>query len=102
MQRDSALSHQEDGLRGGTESVAGVTGFAKAVELSLEELPSEAERLRELRDNFRQAIAERFEGIRFNTPEVGSAPHILSVSLEGVEGESLLNRLDHAGVAVST
>ncbi len=93
---------QERGLRGGTESVAGAVGFAEATRLAVEELAVEAPRLDAMRRRLRDSILRSIDETRCNTPDDGAAPHILSVAFDGVEGESLLRRLDDLGVAVST
>lgn len=93
---------QEDGMRGGTQAVALAVGFARAVELAVDELDHEPARLRILRDGLWASIESSIDGVRLNTRLACAAPHILGVSFESVEGESLLRDLDHAGVAVST
>lgn len=96
---------QQDGLRGGTEGVAGAVGFARAVDLAVAEQPREWARLEVLRNRLLAAIEERIRGVRINTPVQHpgrSAPHILGAAFAAVSGESLLLRLDHLGVAVST
>jgi len=93
---------QENGLRGGTEGVAGVVGFSRAVELAVEEVSMESSRLENLRQRLRKGIEEEISGVRFNTPDSETSPHILNVTFDRLEGESLLLLLDRLGVAVST
>ena len=93
---------QEFGLRAGTENVAGGAAFARAAELACREIEAEQPRLDSLRRRFRDGLRRRVAGVRIHEAEGACAPHILSATFEGVEGESLLTRLDRLGVAVST
>ena len=49
---------QESGLRSGTENVAGIAGFAKALEIAQEKREEENERLIRLRDRLIKGITE--------------------------------------------
>jgi cysteine desulfurase len=93
---------QEDGLRAGTQAVAGAVGFARAVELAVAEEPRERPRLLALRERLRRGLEVTVPDLRFNTPEEGALPGILNVSFSGVNGEALLERLDRLSVSVST
>jgi len=94
--------HHESGLRPGTENVPGVMGMAMALELARAELPRERERLAGLRDRLQEGILERIPDVVVNGHPTLRLPHMLNVSITGVEGESLLLGLDAHGVAVST
>lgn len=91
---------QEMGYRSGTENVAAAAGFAKAVELALQEIDSEAIRLRELKSFFRGEL----DGIFFSpiTPEPDSLPGTISLELrEGFQSRALARTLNETGFAVS-
>lgn len=92
---------QERGLRAGTSNVAGAVGLAEALERAVAELPAEAERLRALRDRLEQAILELVDGAVVNGRGAERLPHVLSVSLPGLDSDVLLASLDMAGLAVS-
>jgi len=94
--------HHEKGLRPGTENVPGIVGLAAALELACAEMPKEAERLAALRDRLQEGIFERIEDVRLNGHPDKRLPHLLNVSVLGVEGESMLLALDANGIAVST
>ncbi|MEQ1856776.1 MAG: cysteine desulfurase family protein [Longimicrobiales bacterium] len=93
---------QERALRPGTQDVAGAVGLACAVRLAVEERPTEAVRLTELRERMILALVDRIPGLRINAGGAPRAPHILSVGIPGVkDGNALLMALDLEGVAVS-
>jgi cysteine desulfurase len=85
---------QESGLRSGTLNVPGIVGFARAVELCIEEMPGEQIRLRQLRDRLYQGLKSALPGVSLNGPTIESSnyrlPGNLNVSFENVDGESLL------------
>lgn len=94
----------ESGLRSGTVNVPGIVGFARALELCVEEMPAESERLRTLRDRLYEGFATTLSEVRLNgpalTPPEWRLPGNLNVSFSGVDGESLLLVLKN--LAVST
>ena len=92
---------QESGLRAGTENVAGIVGFARALELAVAELPAEADRLRSLRDRFERALLSALPHVRVNGAEGLRLPNVSSVAFGGVDATTLLVRLDLDGVAAS-
>jgi cysteine desulfurase len=92
---------QEAGLRAGTENVAGIVAFARALELALEELPSESTRLTRLRDVFEEHIVATVPGTHVNGGGAERLANISSIAFEGVASADLLARLDLGGVAVS-
>ncbi len=87
--------------RAGTENVAGIVGFAKAVEIRQREMKDEAIRLRSLRDRLWEAIRERIEGVKLNGHPTLRLPSTLNASFKGIESESLVLGLDLKGVGVS-
>ncbi|MBV8246707.1 MAG: aminotransferase class V-fold PLP-dependent enzyme, partial [Candidatus Eremiobacteraeota bacterium] len=93
---------QEFAKRAGTENVAGIVGMAVALELATAELPQSAQRIGGLRDRFEATIVERISGIRINGRAASRLPNVSNVSIDGIEGEALVVRLDLEGVAVSS
>ena len=91
---------QERGLRAGTVPTHQVVGMGAAFELARAAAPAEAERIASLRNRLWQGLAP-LGGTWRNGDAARSVPHILNVSFEGVEGESLLAAL-RGRVAVST
>ncbi len=94
--------HHERRLRAGTENVAGIVGLAEALEITCADMESEARRLSTMRDKLQDSIRERIADVRVNGSEVPRLPHLLNVSIKGIEGESMLLLLDAKGIALST
>lgn len=92
---------QERNRRGGTENVAGIFGMAKAFEIALGNMYEEMAKERNLRDYMEREVESRIEGVHFNGAEVERLANTSSMTIEGVEAESLLLSLDMRGVAVS-
>ncbi len=93
---------QERKRRGGTENLPALAGFGRAAQLAAERWEQDARHMRTLRDRLWRGIEQRIPEVQFHTPKEESLPNTLSVAFEGVAGQSLLIRLDVAGVAVST
>src|SRR5271170_23137 len=91
---------QERGLRAGTVPTHQVVGMGLALELASAAPHLEAERIAPLRERLWQGLAALGGVIRNGSPEQ-SVPHLLNVSFEGVEGESLVAAV-RGRLAVST
>ncbi|MFY9779780.1 MAG: cysteine desulfurase family protein [Candidatus Baltobacteraceae bacterium] len=92
---------QEAGLRAGTENVAGIVGFARALELSVAELPGEVPRLSALRDRFEAGVSAAIGGVRLNGAGALRLPNVSSVAFAGTAASETVIGLDLEGVAVS-
>ena len=93
---------QENGLRSGTENVAGIAGFAAALEAACRGLQKDMARVGALRDRLQAGILKELSGVQVNAGKSARAPHILSVCVEGVDGEAVLMRLDEEGICASS
>jgi cysteine desulfurase len=93
---------QERRRRAGTENVPGIVGLGKAVELAGQEMGKEAERLAYLRDKLIKGLVEKIDHIHLNGHPVRRLPNNVNVSVDFVEGESLLLNLDLEGICAST
>jgi len=94
---------QERNLRSGTLPTHQLVGMGTAFELATADpVAAEAERVRiaQLRERLWRGIAGAGGVLRNGGPE-NTVPHLLNVSFEGVEGESLLAAV-RADLAVST
>ncbi len=92
---------QEHGLRAGTENLAGIAGFARALELAEAERPRTAARARALRDRLEAALVDGVPDAVVNGAGAERLPGILSVAFAGVPSDALLIRLDLEGIAAS-
>lgn len=91
---------QEDGLRSGTENVAAVAGFGEACRLAKEELGPRAEEVKRLRDYMADRLLTELEEVRING--TSQLPGNLNLSFKGIQGSSLVLRLDMKKICVST
>ncbi|HUH52184.1 MAG TPA: cysteine desulfurase family protein [Flavobacterium sp.] len=94
---------QEKGIRPGTESTHQIIGLAKALELSYQQLESEHNYLKKLRNYLIQKLDENFLGYRINGDVNNGAPHILNIQFpfEPSTTATILFSLDMKGIAVS-
>lgn len=92
---------QENGIRPGTQDVAGAVGLAEAVALAVAEQEITAARLSSLRDLLEGRLTAAISGLRVHGKGAERAPHLLNVGIPGVDRELLLVSLDMAGLAVS-
>lgn len=91
---------QNDRQRGGTENVAGIVGFAKAVELASEEMEDRLA-LSVKRDYFISELTRN--GCKLNGASVHRLPNNINVQLpEGIGSEELLYMLDLDDIQCST
>ena len=88
--------------RAGTENVPAIVGLGKAAEIAQREMDAEAKRLIHLRDKLLKGLMGRIEHIRLNGHPARRLPNNVNVSIEFVEGESMLLNLDLEGIAAST
>jgi cysteine desulfurase len=88
---------QESGLRSGTENVAAIAGFAKALELAQAGRRQTADHLTVLRKNFEEQLSNNFETATINGGR-HRAPHITSVTFPGQDNERLMMQLDELGI----
>ena len=95
---------QERKRRAGTENVAGIVGFAKAFELSVNLMQERKLFLDKLRYTWIERLQELVgqERIIINGHPSERLPHIVNLSFIGVDTETLLMNLDLEGIAASS
>jgi len=101
---------QEFGLRSGTENVAAIAGFAKAVELVSNSRELENKRVRQLTDYFWRELKKLspkaeingLKDLRFMIYDLRKLPNILNVYFPNQNSQDLLIKLDLNGIAVSS
>lgn len=92
---------QQKGMRSGTENVPGVAGLARAAELVYANMECDINRMYCLRDYFISQL-DKMEGVKVNGAQGRkAAPHVVSVSVDGVRAEVLLHALEEKGIYVS-
>jgi cysteine desulfurase len=89
----------EQGVRSGTLNVPGVVGLARALELCLADLDSEARRLAALRDRLRTVIVSGLADVVENGHPSARLPNTLNLSFAGVDGAALLVALREVAVS---
>ena len=94
--------NQEFGKRAGTENVASIVGFGKAVEIFGEEILQKNQYVLNLRDQLIDFILEKIPKTKLNGSRDKRLPGNLNISFEGIEGESILLMLQKNGVCAST
>lgn len=91
--------YNEFELRPGIENVAGAAGMAKAISMIK---PEQVAYIDSLRRRLWQGIEEEIPWVHLNGSLEQGAPHILNVTFDFIEGESILLHLDMRGIAVAT
>lgn len=92
----------ERGRRPGTVNVAGAVGLATALRLAEETRPDTHERLSFLRDRMIDGILDRIPDTRLTGHPECRMPQHASFVFRGIEGESIVQALDMAGIAASS
>ncbi|TGY96569.1 cysteine desulfurase [Petralouisia muris] len=92
---------QQKGMRSGTENVPGIAGMGQAAKEAYEDFGRKQEHLYQLKNAFLFGLAD-VEWARING-KTGrdSAPHIISLSIEGLRSEVLLHALEDRQIYVS-
>jgi cysteine desulfurase len=93
---------QERKRRAGTENVAGIVGFAKAVEIAQETMNHKQQEYRSMREAMLSIFAESGISYYVNGNQDHCLPHIVNVAFPGTNVESMLVNLDLAGIAASS
>ena len=91
---------QEKARRAGTENVAGTVGFAAAARRLTQNGRGHIKHLQEIRDLFWDQL-KSMPDVILNSP-MDAAPSIVNVAFLGIKAETLLIRLDLAGVMASS
>ncbi|MCI5952154.1 MAG: cysteine desulfurase [Anaerostipes sp.] len=89
---------QQKGMRSGTENVPGIAGIGKAVQLIYQDHEEKMKKIQAIKDDFIAQVME-LSDVRNNS---GEAPHIASISFQGVRSEVLLHALEEKGIYVSS
>lgn len=99
-----ALLHggaQEKRMRAGTENVPGIVGMGRAVELGMQYMEQDMAYVRELRDYMLYELFREIPDLCLNGSSTRRLPGNINISLQYVEGASLLVLLDMEGICAS-
>ncbi len=92
---------QQNGMRSGTENVSGIAALGEAAEEAYENFEQKTEHMARLRKRFLHGMAEIPSVLVNGGMGADAAPHIVSVSIEGVRSEVMLHALEEKKIYVS-
>lgn len=92
---------QERNKRAGTENVAGIVGLDAALQIAVETMDERCAKLTKMRDRLIDGLL-KIERSRVNGDRVHRLPGNVNMCFEGIEGESLLLKLDLNGISASS
>jgi cysteine desulfurase len=87
--------------RAGTENVASIVGFGKAIEIRARDMAEEAQRLTTLRERLWEGLSRRVPEVRLNGHPTQRVPGTCNACFRHVESESVVLGLDLKGIGVS-
>ncbi len=93
---------QEKGLRSGTENVPGIVGLGKAAELANIHLEERMKHNQEIRDALIEKVTDTIKESYVNGSLDNRLPNNVHFRFSGIEGESLILRLDQKGINGAT
>lgn len=93
---------QERRRRAGTENVPGIVGLAAALRRAEERRPWYVHHCGELRNHIIDGVLARIPATYLNGERERRLPSNANLAFEGVEGESVLLKLDQQGIFVSS
>ena len=92
---------QERNKRAGTENVAGIVGLDAALQMAVNTMDERCAKLTKMRDRLIDGLL-KIERSRINGDRVHRLPGNVNMCFEGIEGESLLLKLDLNGISASS
>lgn len=95
---------QERNMRASTLNTPGIVGLGKAIEMAVADMDKHNAHIANLRDEFVRQVTERIPEVKLNGAKDFSKrlASNANFSFKYIEGESILMRLDLAGIAVSS
>ena len=91
----------EYGMRSGTLNVAGIAGFGKAVQIAMEEMDVENERIFRLRNRLQEQLL-KIGGTTVNGNSAERLPNNLSVTFHGVNADQLMTEMNDVAVSAGS
>lgn len=89
---------QEHGKRSGTENVAGIVGFSKALALVQQRRHEEGKRLHELQKLAISLLSEKLPNVQLNGSRQHRLTSNLHITIPGVDNETVMMQLDSQGI----
>ena len=93
---------QEQGLRAGTENIAGIVSAGAAIEESIAEMVEMAQRTKAMVAETTKQIRAKFPSVKIHGDRKYQLPGMVNLGFDGISGESLMHLLDLKGICVST
>lgn len=93
---------QERKRRAGTENVPGIVGFGKAAEIAVQTMKERTDKERRMRDYLMEQVMEKVPFTRINGSRTERLSNNINFAFQFIEGESLLIKLDMAGICGSS
>lgn len=92
---------QEYGMRAGTENLASIVGFAKALEITEKIKEKENKRLKKLQDYFIKKLQNLEKGIVLNGDLENRLPNNINITIPKIPSDLLVIELSARGIMVS-
>ena len=96
------FGRQERGRRGGTENVPGIIGMGIACELAAMDVEAKAAQMAALRERFESGLLARIPFAEINGARSPRVANTSSMRFGTLEAEAIIDRLDRAGIQVSS
>ncbi len=93
---------QENNKRAGAENLIGIIGMGVAAELAQRDMDSRINQVKKLKQRLLKELPDYVEEYYINGHPEHSLPNLVSVSIQYIEGESVVLMLDEENIAVST
>ncbi|MFC1822210.1 cysteine desulfurase family protein [Thermodesulfobacteriota bacterium] len=93
---------QENNKRAGTENLIGIIGMGAAAELARRDIEKRQAHVIALKEKLLAELPNYIDEYHINGHPHESLPHLVSVSIKYIEGESVVLMLDEESIAVST
>jgi cysteine desulfurase len=90
---------QEDGLRPGTENLASIVGFTRALEITMEMREKETARVTELQKYFLEQLADKIPQAKLNGSKKHRLPNIVNICIPDLNAEFAVIQLNEKGIS---
>ena len=94
--------YHENSMRAGTENIAGIVGLAKALEIVVDSMNDESQRVEVLAQRLLNGLQSELDGVYLNGHPTKRLHGLVNLAFDKIEGEGILLFLDLAGIRVST